>query len=230
MQELKIFEHQGIRVLTTKQIAEAYEVDSKTISYNFNHNKARYTEGKHYILLIGNELRAFREIHDLPASTPKLYLWTEKGALLHAKSLNTDKAWEVYDYLVDFYFRANECIAEQKERQLPAKQSREELPYIVNPLRTLKVLFQVAEEAGIKVDSYPFEYNYSMLNNKNIGIRTDSTVERACYELAWELSHYFIHHDKGDIVRSSRVKEYNEQADKAAVLIINILNTKMAQL
>ena len=32
----------------------------------------------------------------------------KKGALLHAKSLNTDKAWEVYDYLVDFYFRAKE--------------------------------------------------------------------------------------------------------------------------
>lgn len=32
----------------------------------------------------------------------------QKGALLHAKSLNTDKAWEVYDYLVDFYFRAKE--------------------------------------------------------------------------------------------------------------------------
>ena len=35
-------------------------------------------------------------------------LWTEKGALLHAKSLNTDKAWAVYDWLVDFYFRARE--------------------------------------------------------------------------------------------------------------------------
>lgn len=40
--------------------------------------------------------------------TSHIYLWTEKGALLHAKSLNTDKAWEVYDYLVDFYFRAKE--------------------------------------------------------------------------------------------------------------------------
>lgn len=38
----------------------------------------------------------------------KLYLCTEKGALLHAKSLNTDRAWEVYDYLVDFYFWAKE--------------------------------------------------------------------------------------------------------------------------
>ena len=42
--------------------------------------------------------------------TSHLYLWTEKGALLPAKSLNTDKAWEVYDYLVDFYFRAQNEI------------------------------------------------------------------------------------------------------------------------
>ena len=34
-----------------------------------------------------------------------MYFWTEKGAFLHAKSLNTDKAWELYDKLVDCYFR-----------------------------------------------------------------------------------------------------------------------------
>lgn len=44
-----------------------------------------------------------------------LYLWTEKGALLHAKSLNTDKAWQVYDYLVDFYFRAKEKQTDKTE-------------------------------------------------------------------------------------------------------------------
>lgn len=105
MQNLAITEYKEIRVLTTQQIAEAYGTDSKAISYNFNHNKDRYIEGKHYILLAGDELRAFREIHDLPTSTPKLYLWTEKGAFLHAKSLNTDTAWEVYDRLVDSYFQ-----------------------------------------------------------------------------------------------------------------------------
>lgn len=104
MKELKVTEYRDERVLTTQQIAEAYGTDSKTISYNFNHNRDRYTEGKHYILLTGDDLRAFREIHDLPISTPKLYLWTKKGAFLHAKSLNTDTAWEVYDRLVDSYF------------------------------------------------------------------------------------------------------------------------------
>jgi hypothetical protein len=104
MNELKITEYKGIRVLTTQQIAKAYETDRKVISYNFNHNKERYTEGKHYICLTDDELKAFREIHDLPTNLNKLYLWTEKGAFFHAKSLNTDKAWDVYDRLVDTYF------------------------------------------------------------------------------------------------------------------------------
>ena len=104
MNNLVITEYKNIRVLTTQQIAEAYGTDAKVVSYNFNHNKDRYIEGKHYICLTGDELRAFRENHDLPSNLNKLYLWTEKGAFLHAKSLNTDKAWEVYDRLVDEYF------------------------------------------------------------------------------------------------------------------------------
>ena len=110
MNELQITEYKNIRVLTTQQIAEAYGTDNKTISYNFNHNKDRYVEGKHFICLSGDELRAFREIHDLPSNLNKIYLWTEKGAFLHAKSLNTDTAWEVYDRLVDNYFDKKKAI------------------------------------------------------------------------------------------------------------------------
>ena len=110
MNELQITEYKNIRVLTTQQIAEAYGTDSKTISYNFNHNKERYIDGKHVICLSGDELRAFREIHDLPNNLNKLYLWTEKGAFLHAKSLNTDTAWEVYDRLIDNYFEKPKAV------------------------------------------------------------------------------------------------------------------------
>lgn len=105
MEELKVTEYRCQRVLTTQQIAEAYGTDGKVISYNFNHNKDRYVEGKHFICLAGDELRRFREIHDLPSNINRIYLWTEKGAFLHAKSLNTDQAWEVYDRLVDSYFQ-----------------------------------------------------------------------------------------------------------------------------
>lgn len=113
MNELQITEYKNIRVLTTQQIAEAYETDRKTISYNFNHNKSRYVEGKHFIKLEDDEKMKFinrLENHDGLKNAKVLYLWTEKGALLHAKSLNTDMAWEVYDRLVDNYFEKPKAV------------------------------------------------------------------------------------------------------------------------
>ena len=105
-------EVKGIRVLTSKQLAEEYGASPQKIKQNFANNRSRFVEGRHYISFTGDELRSFKnqvENFDLvDGRTSHLYLWTEKGALLHAKSLNTDKAWEVYDYLVDFYFRAKE--------------------------------------------------------------------------------------------------------------------------
>ena len=111
MQLPETVEVKGTKVLTTRQIAEAYGVSKDKIIYNFNYNKDRYVLGKHYIEVFGEELRRLKRTCEIQSSfkyAKTLYLWTEKGALLHAKSLNTDKAWEVYDYLVDFYFRAKE--------------------------------------------------------------------------------------------------------------------------
>ena len=112
MTDLMVIEQQGVRVLTTAQLAESYGTSTKIISQNFKRNSDRYEEGKHYICLKGDELRAFRanlQIEDLPKNLNVLYLWTERGALLHAKSLNTNKAWEVYDQLVETYFRAKKA-------------------------------------------------------------------------------------------------------------------------
>lgn len=103
-EELQIVEYEGVRVVTTKQIAEMYGTDSKTVSHNFNRNKERYAEGKHYFLLVGDKLRSFRQNGEYSIKAPKLYLWTERGALLLAKSINTDIAWKAYERLVDFYF------------------------------------------------------------------------------------------------------------------------------
>lgn len=113
MNELQITEYKNIRVLTTQQIAEAYGTDTRVISNNFNRNKDRYVEGKHYICLEDDEKREFvdhHQIDDGSKKASKLYLWTEKGAFLHAKSLNTDTAWEVYDRLVDNYFEKPKAV------------------------------------------------------------------------------------------------------------------------
>lgn len=56
----------------------------------------------------GEELKEFRmKVNniDLQMSpmTRSLYLWTERGILRHAKILDTEKAWDMYEELRGFY-------------------------------------------------------------------------------------------------------------------------------
>ena len=137
--DLQIVEVKGMRTLTSKQLAECYGTTTNTINKNFSRNREKYVEGKHYICFSGDELKRVKdevtkshlvnnrvENFDLVANrTSHLYLWTEKGALLHAKSLNTDKAWEVYDYLVDFYFRTKEKPTPENTALVPVADTTE---------------------------------------------------------------------------------------------------------
>ncbi len=151
MRDLQTIEVKGQRVLTTKQIAEAYGTEEDKIRWNYKYNKGKYKEGKHYILIQGEELRELKrecEFHTLLKQAKSVCFWTEKGALLHAKSLNTDKAWEVYEYLVDFYFRAKEEKPEtaqgQKETEkkavIPVNTRTEKVPEAIEAkTRTIPV-------------------------------------------------------------------------------------------
>lgn len=170
-----VIEQKGIRVLTSKQIAEKYETSTDIIKKNFSNNRKRYVEGKHYILLTGDELKAFKNqvnnVHLVDGRTSHLYLWTEKGALLHAKSLNTDKAWEVYDYLVDFYFRAKE---EVKPEEIKRRAGEEvvDIPENVKIQKAIKeadnyiIALQVSLKEYNKYRSQEdYERYYAILNN-----------------------------------------------------------------
>ena len=163
MRNLYVVESRGQRVLTSAQIADCYDTTVDCIKQNFHANRDRFVEGKHYIVLTGVELKAFKNEVRIPYQDEKqeenevriphsaeikakyqfdtqfkyakiLYLWTEKGALLHAKSLNTDKAWQVYDYLVDFYFRAKDEVKPE------VKQSSQKMVPVVNVPENRKML------------------------------------------------------------------------------------------
>ena len=113
MNDLTVIERDGIRVLTTQQLAEVYGTQSVIIRNNFNRNKDRYILGKHYIALEGEEKTEFLNRNQIDSglkNAQTIYLWTEKGAFLAAKSLNTDKAWEAYDHLIDGYFTKKASI------------------------------------------------------------------------------------------------------------------------
>lgn len=107
----QITEYLGKRVLTTAQMAECYGVKRNTIVKNFERNRDKYVDGVHFLCLEGEEKREFlnrRQNVTGSKNAGKIYLWSERGVLLHAKSLNSDKAWAVYEKLVDFYFHTRQ--------------------------------------------------------------------------------------------------------------------------
>lgn len=119
-------------VLTTAQLAEFYETSVDNIWQNFHRNRDRFIDGKHFFKLEGDNLRTFKHnLTNCHAQTGNnlencqvagdemycrltncqvagnvnvLYLWTKRGAARHAKMLNTDRAWDVFELLEDAYF------------------------------------------------------------------------------------------------------------------------------
>ena len=182
MNKMDVVEYKGQRMLTTKQIAEAYGTDVRTIQYNFRYNKQKYEKGKHYVEIEGEELKEMKstsEIHSSLKQVKHLYLWTEKGALLHAKSINTDKAWEVYENLVDFYFHVKE---KDKWQQDPEKKT------IVPVTTKMEKVPEAIEEKEPKMRSIPV---YSM-NQLKFAKKTvvDIPVNKEALELIAEMRKY----------------------------------------
>lgn len=101
-------EYRGVAVMTTEQLAKAYEVTPDHIHDGHRKNPDRFEEGYHFHKLKGADLKAFRSQPENSRLAHKfsahLVLWTEAGALRHAKLLESPKAWEVFSKLEDTYF------------------------------------------------------------------------------------------------------------------------------
>ncbi|EEC9492389.1 ORF6N domain-containing protein, partial [Escherichia coli] len=131
-----------IPVITTELLAQLYGTETVNIKMNFSRNSARFVQGKHFFKLEGNELREFKHRLSLSESVSRevtesysvkiarnvrsLILWTERGAARHAKMLETDQAWEVFEKLEDCYFsqcEKNTGKQEKKPNGLSAKET-----------------------------------------------------------------------------------------------------------
>lgn len=156
MSNLKVIEKNSERVLTSSQLAEVYGTDNRAISKNFTRNKDRYIEGKHYFAIKGEELKEFKTDHqfdDQLKHSPLIYLWTDKGAFLHAKSLNTDQAWDAYSSLVDDYFRKSEQL---QKANIPSPAPQEIEDILIMSLQNQKEMKKEIAKLKLVVDNEIF--------------------------------------------------------------------------
>ena len=112
--------YKNVPCISTEALAKVYGAEEGQIRKNFASNRNRFTEGKHFYLLQGEELDALRNSQaknlgsqnlqatfsnfQISPKTRRLTLWTERGAARHAKMLNSDKAWDVFEMLEETFF------------------------------------------------------------------------------------------------------------------------------
>jgi len=89
--------------------------------------------------------------------------------------------------------------------------------------RAIATLLGFSEQAGYKVRFCKFECYNGRLKGERIGIREGMTEQETAYTLAHEIAHAYLHCDKGDTICSPNHAEYEEQADRAANMILDLL-------
>ncbi|EFH9743498.1 TPA: P22AR C-terminal domain-containing protein [Escherichia coli] len=123
--------HNQIPVITTELLAQLYGTEAIRIQQNHARNAERFIEGKHFYKLVGDELRGMKHRLSLSESVKiarnvrSLILWTERGAARHAKMLETDQAWEVFEKLEDCYFSQCEKNTGKQEKKLNGLSAKE---------------------------------------------------------------------------------------------------------
>lgn len=103
--------YSGKLVVTTSVLAHLYGTDDVRIRQNYDRNADRFVPGKHFIKVEGAELKDLKNsvsqsysVEIIHKQARSVMLWTERGAARHAKMLDTDKAWEMFEALEDSYF------------------------------------------------------------------------------------------------------------------------------
>ncbi|EGB7356640.1 ORF6N domain-containing protein [Escherichia coli] len=137
VENLSPITHNQIPVITTELLAHLYGTDVANIKMNHSRNQTRFLEGKHYFKVVGDDLKNLRVTFSYLQISPKtrsLILWTERGAARHAKMLETDQAWEVFEKLEDCYFSKNKSATCNEEPYAVITYFENGLPVAHHPL------------------------------------------------------------------------------------------------
>lgn len=99
----------GQRVLTLAMIDRVHQRTEGTARRNFNANKGRMLEGRHFFKVCSDEIRS-NSPDALPEASKRkdIVVVTEYGYLLLVKSFTDDLAWHIQEQLIETYFRIRE--------------------------------------------------------------------------------------------------------------------------
>ena len=207
VETLSTITYKQIPVITTELLAQLYGTEAIRIRQNHHENKGRFIEEKHFFKLEGETLRefkhrvAFNYSVKIARNVRSLILWTERGAARHAKMLETDQAWDVFEKLEDCYFsqcEKNTGKQEKKPNGLSAKET-DSLVWLWDYANRSQALFRELYPALKLIQSgysgicHDYGYEFSYIIGRARGVLINHTRDIDIYEpdgptdlLAWE--------------------------------------------
>ncbi|EFA6265636.1 ORF6N domain-containing protein [Escherichia coli] len=203
VETLSTITYKQIPVITTELLAHLYGTEAIRIRQNHHENKGRFIEEKHFFKLEGETLRefkhrvAFNYSVKIARNVRSLILWTERGAARHAKMLETDRAWEVFEKLEDCYFSQGKTTQTEQQSQIQPQFTDEEIILLcymqlwMEKARDLsKQLYPIMKELNSsytnKLYDIAFETIYMVTKNRDARLRevtrldmSSSVIQRA---------------------------------------------------
>nr|WP_103724090.1 ORF6N domain-containing protein [Escherichia coli] len=203
VETLSTITYKQIPVITTELLAHLYGTEAIRIRQNHHENKGRFIEEKHFFKLEGETLRefkhrvAFNYSVKIARNVRSLILWTERGAARHAKMLETDQAWDVFEKLEDCYFSQGKTTQTEQQSQIQPQFTAEEIILLcymqlwMEKARDLsKQLYPIMKELNSsymnKLYDIAFETIYMVTKNRDALLRevtrldmSSSVIQRA---------------------------------------------------
>ncbi|HFS3097096.1 TPA: ORF6N domain-containing protein [Escherichia coli] len=197
--------HNQIPVITTELLAQLYCTEINNIKVNYTRNSERFVEGKHFFKVVGDELKILRvtlsNSQNLQPSlrglqiSPKarsLILWTERGAARHAKMLETDRAWEVFEKLEDCYFSQGKTAPTEQQPQIQPQFTAEEIIllcymqlWMEKAQNISKHLYPIMKELNSsytnKLYDIAFETIYMVTKNRDALLREAARLDQSSF-------------------------------------------------
>jgi very-short-patch-repair endonuclease len=197
-------------VITTKVLANVYGCDNKIISNNFNRNKDKFEEGKHYYELKGKQLQAFKGCHQNDKSlkyVSTLYLWTKLGSLQHFNTLTNKKGLsEIKDY---FHIDEENIFILSSRKEIEFINQLEEAlePFNIKGIRQFSIL---SYRIDYYIPSLKVAIEYDENDHKNYSYEAHEGRQQ---EIEKKLGYRFI-----------RVSDKNTNSYNIGFVIKNIFN------
>lgn len=114
---VKIIEYKGQRVITTAEMAEHHGLEVRILNQKFRRNRKHFIEGSDFYIVEKSWITNCD--HDIKMlftqnNMNEIFLFTESGYLRFVKTINDDKAWEIYGQLIDAYFKSKRLDSVEK--------------------------------------------------------------------------------------------------------------------